>query len=149
MGYTRFSGEDFFSRSCRRETAAETAAPRFGMRKERIVHGPSLAWFLLFRKKLPSFPPDRLNPKANRSNVALEHHRVGRLDRASQRYRRILDKALDHPTPSIGSGSSPLRAATATRRSPHRPRHGSARHRSQVGTRVAALEAHGAQIQGL
>jgi hypothetical protein len=37
-----------------------------------------------------------------------QHHRVGRLDRASKRDRRILDKALDHPTPSIGSGSSPL-----------------------------------------
>jgi hypothetical protein len=93
---------------------------------------------------LPSEPPPS---KSNRSHVALEHHRVGRLDRASKRDRRILDKALDDPTPSIGSGSSPLRAATATRRSPHRPRHGSARHCSQVGTRVAALEAYGAQIR--
>ena len=29
--------------------------------------------------------------------VALDHHRAGRLDRASALYRRILDKAPDHP----------------------------------------------------
>ena len=30
-------------------------------------------------------------------NVALEHHRAGRLDRASKLYKRILAKAPDHP----------------------------------------------------
>lgn len=30
-------------------------------------------------------------------NAALAHHRAGRIDRASKLYRRILDKAPDHP----------------------------------------------------
>jgi hypothetical protein len=54
-GYARFSRDDFSSRFCRRKTAVETAAPRCGMRKGWIVHEPSLTWFLIFCKELPSF----------------------------------------------------------------------------------------------
>lgn len=36
-------------------------------------------------------------PFAADLNVALEHHRAGRLDRASKLYKRILDKAPGHP----------------------------------------------------
>jgi hypothetical protein len=71
MGYTRFPADNFSSRFWRRETAVETAAPRFGMRKGRIVHGASLLQFLIFCKRLPlgSFPSDRLRPKAIALNV--------------------------------------------------------------------------------
>jgi hypothetical protein len=44
----------FSSRFCRRESAVETAAPRFGRRKGRIVHGASLALFLIFCNSLLS-----------------------------------------------------------------------------------------------
>jgi hypothetical protein len=71
MGYTKFSTENFCSRFCGRETTVETAGPRFGMRKGRIVHGASLLEFLIFCKKLPPepFPSGRLKPKANHSLI--------------------------------------------------------------------------------
>jgi hypothetical protein len=53
MGYTKFSTENFCSRFCGRETTVETAGPRFGMRKGRVVHGASLLEFLIFCKQLP------------------------------------------------------------------------------------------------
>jgi hypothetical protein len=55
MGYTRFSVVVVFpSRFCRLETAVEAAAPRFGMRKGRTVHGASLALFPIFSNKMPA-----------------------------------------------------------------------------------------------
>jgi hypothetical protein len=52
MGYTRFSGEDFSSRFGRPERAVDTAAPRFGRQKRRIVHETSLSLVLIFSKIL-------------------------------------------------------------------------------------------------
>jgi hypothetical protein len=55
----------------RRESAAETAAPRFGMQDGWIVHAGSLARFPIFCKELPPepFPSDHPHPKANRPSV--------------------------------------------------------------------------------
>jgi hypothetical protein len=53
MGYADKSEKVFSSRFCRRERAVETASPRFGMAKGRIVHGASLTLFLIFCKILP------------------------------------------------------------------------------------------------
>jgi hypothetical protein len=65
--YRRFSVEDFSSTLCRRESDLD---PTIRHAEAMIVHGTSLALFLLFCNKLPPepVPSDCLHPKANRSS---------------------------------------------------------------------------------
>jgi len=82
MGYTRFSVDNFSSRSCRRETAIGTAAPRF-----RHARGRSWAKLTLisdFLQGIAVLPSGPLHPK----KTALGPTSVNRYPLAASRRRK-------------------------------------------------------------
>jgi hypothetical protein len=80
MGCAGFSLENFTCCFCRRETAVDTASPRFGTSKGRIAHGGSLTQILIFCKRLPparAVPSGRPYPKARALKSVTKNKIVG------------------------------------------------------------------------
>jgi hypothetical protein len=114
VDYTRLSVDDSSSRFCCRKRTVEAAAPRFDMRRGRIVHGASSLHCLIFRNRMPPgpLPFARLYPKANLGGKSL-----GSPNECGQRSR---GKVCDNPTPQR---AAPPRFHFAAYRRPTAGRH--------------------------